>query len=98
MLLRVTGFKGDRPQLSVVGCGARREREQGGEKDPAARRRPKAAREAYFLYVERAAEGERLEAAVARVYRDGKVLTPDQGGTANTREMAQAVLAAYRNA
>ena len=43
-------------------------------------------------------EGERLEAAVARVYRDGKVLTPDQGGTANTREMAQAVLAAYRNA
>ena len=44
------------------------------------------------------AEGERLEAAVARVYRDGKVLTPDQGGTAKTREMAQAVLAAYRNA
>jgi isocitrate/isopropylmalate dehydrogenase len=43
-------------------------------------------------------EGERLEAAVARVYRDGKVLTPDQGGTAKTREMAQAVLAAYRNA
>ena len=44
------------------------------------------------------AEGERLEAAVARVYLDSKVLTPDQGGTANTREMAQAVLAAYRNA
>jgi isocitrate/isopropylmalate dehydrogenase len=45
-----------------------------------------------------AAAGERLEAAVARVYRDGKVLTPDQGGTARTRDMAQAVLAAYRNA
>jgi isocitrate/isopropylmalate dehydrogenase len=42
------------------------------------------------------AEAERLEAAVARVYRDGKTLTPDQGGTARTREMAQAILAAYR--
>jgi hypothetical protein len=42
------------------------------------------------------AEAQRLEAAVGRVYRDGKVLTPDQGGTAKTREMAQAVLAAYR--
>jgi hypothetical protein len=29
----------------------------GGEKGPAARRRPKAAREAYSLYVECAAEG-----------------------------------------
>ena len=28
-----------------------------GEKDPVARRRPKEAREAYSLYVERAAEG-----------------------------------------
>jgi isocitrate/isopropylmalate dehydrogenase len=45
-----------------------------------------------------AAEGRRLEAAVARVYRDGNALTPDQGGTATTREMAHAVLAAYRNA
>jgi isocitrate/isopropylmalate dehydrogenase len=43
------------------------------------------------------AEGARLEAAVARVYGDGKVLTPDQGGRASTREFAQAVLAAYRN-
>ena len=42
------------------------------------------------------AEAQRLEAAVGRVYRDGKVLTPDQGGTARTRELAQAVLAAYR--
>jgi isocitrate/isopropylmalate dehydrogenase len=40
-------------------------------------------------------EGRRLEAAVGRVYRDGKTLTPDQGGTAKTREVAQAVLAAY---
>jgi isocitrate dehydrogenase len=43
-------------------------------------------------------EAARLEAALARVYRDGKVLTPDQGGSAGTRAMAQAVLAAYRNA
>jgi len=42
------------------------------------------------------AEAQRLEAAVGRVYRDGKVLTPDQGGSARTRDMAQAVLAAYR--
>src|SRR5258707_8829971 len=42
------------------------------------------------------AEAQRLEAAVARVYRDGKVLTPDQGGSARTRDMAQAGLAAYR--
>src|SRR6266581_230403 len=44
-----------------------------------------------------AAEAERLQAAVARVYRDGKALTPDQRGTATTKEMAGAVLAAYRN-
>ena len=43
------------------------------------------------------AEAARLEGAVARVYRDGKVLTADQGGTASTKEMAAAVLAAYRN-
>jgi 3-isopropylmalate dehydrogenase len=42
------------------------------------------------------AEAERLQAAVGRIYREGKVLTPDQGGTARTRDMAQAVLAAYR--
>jgi isocitrate/isopropylmalate dehydrogenase len=45
-----------------------------------------------------AAEAERLTAAVARVYRDGTALTPDQGGTAGTKDMARAVLAAYRNA
>jgi len=44
-----------------------------------------------------AAEAARLERALARVYRDGKMLTPDQRGTATTRQMAAAVLAAYRN-
>jgi isocitrate/isopropylmalate dehydrogenase len=43
-----------------------------------------------------AQEAARLEAAVARVYRDGKALTRDQGGTATTKQMAAAVLAAYR--
>jgi len=41
-----------------------------------------------------AAEAARLQAAVARVYRDGKALTPDQRGTATTKQMAAAVLAA----
>src|SRR5437899_4284765 len=44
-----------------------------------------------------AAEAERLQAAVARVYRDGKALTPHHRGTATTKEMAGAVLAAYRD-
>jgi isocitrate/isopropylmalate dehydrogenase len=44
------------------------------------------------------AEADRLRAAVGRVYRDGTTLTPDQGGGAKTHDMAQAVLAAYRNA
>src|SRR2546425_5174962 len=44
-----------RPVFNLEGC--RRTRCQSEEKGPAARRRPKAAREAYFLYVERAAEG-----------------------------------------
>jgi isocitrate/isopropylmalate dehydrogenase len=43
------------------------------------------------------AEAARLESAVARVYRDGKSLTPDQGGSARTRDLARAVLDAYRN-
>ncbi len=43
------------------------------------------------------AEAAGLEAAVARVYRDGAALTPDQGGSATTKQMAAAVLAAYRN-
>ncbi len=44
-----------------------------------------------------ASEASRLEAALARVYRDGKTVTPDQGGTATTKQMAAAVLAAYRS-
>ena len=44
-----------------------------------------------------ASEATRLEAALARVYRDGKTLTPDQGGAASTKQMTAAVLAAYRN-
>ena len=43
------------------------------------------------------AEAQRLEAAVARVYRDGKTLTLDQGGKASTKEFEHAVLEAYRN-
>src|SRR3989442_2320112 len=42
-----------------------------------------------------AAEAERLQAAVARVYRDGQALTPDQRGTATTNEMAGAGPAPY---
>jgi isocitrate/isopropylmalate dehydrogenase len=42
-------------------------------------------------------EAQRLEAALARVYKDGKALTPDQGGTATTQQMGAAVLGAYRN-
>ena len=44
-----------------------------------------------------AGEAKRLEAALARVYRDGKTLTPDQGGAASTKQTAAAVLAAYRH-
>ena len=43
------------------------------------------------------AEAQRLDAAVARVYRDGKTLTADQGGKASTKEFERAVLEAYRN-
>jgi isocitrate dehydrogenase (NAD+) len=39
-------------------------------------------------------EAARLESAVARVYREGRMLTADQGGKATTRQFAQAVLAA----
>lgn len=42
------------------------------------------------------AEASRLEAAVARVYADGKHLTRDQGGTATTKELCRAVLDALR--
>ncbi len=42
------------------------------------------------------AEAQRLEAAVARVYRDGRHLTRDQGGTATTREFCKATLEALK--
>jgi isocitrate/isopropylmalate dehydrogenase len=42
------------------------------------------------------AEARQLEAGVARVYRDGKALTADQGGKASTKEFTRAVLDAYR--
>jgi isocitrate/isopropylmalate dehydrogenase len=42
-------------------------------------------------------EATRLEAAVARVYRDGKALTPDQGGSGTTKGFCAAALAALRN-
>jgi isocitrate/isopropylmalate dehydrogenase len=38
-----------------------------------------------------AAEGHRLELAVERVYANGRVLTPDQGGSASTTEFCAAV-------
>jgi isocitrate dehydrogenase (NAD+) len=37
-------------------------------------------------------EAQTLEKAVAKVYREGKHLTADQGGKANTKEFAEAVL------
>jgi len=43
------------------------------------------------------AEAARLEAAVARVYRDGTTLTADQGGKASTKDFTRAVLDAYLN-
>jgi isocitrate/isopropylmalate dehydrogenase len=44
-----------------------------------------------------AAEAERLEAAVARVYRVGKHLTADQGGNGTTTGFVSAVLDALKN-
>jgi isocitrate dehydrogenase (NAD+) len=38
--------------------------------------------------------GRAIEAAVARVYREGKRLTPDLGGASTTREFTEAVIAA----
>jgi isocitrate/isopropylmalate dehydrogenase len=41
------------------------------------------------------ADASRLDAAVRKVYADGRVLTPDQGGTAKTSEFARAVVANF---
>ena len=37
--------------------------------------------------------GARLDAAVRKVYAEGRILTPDQGGTAKTAEFTRAVIA-----
>ena len=42
--------------------------------------------------------GRAIEAAVVRVYREGKVLTPDLGGTSTTEGFAEAVIAALGRA
>ena len=39
------------------------------------------------------AEADKIERAVFRVFEDGKVLTPDQGGSASTTEFVDAVAA-----
>jgi isocitrate/isopropylmalate dehydrogenase len=36
--------------------------------------------------------GARLDSAVRKVYADGRVLTPDQGGSAKTSEFTRAVI------
>src|SRR5258708_9867339 len=43
-------------------------------------------------YLDFADAGARLDAAVRKVYADGRVLTPDQGGTAKTAEFTRAVI------
>lgn len=42
-------------------------------------------------YVDREEAADRLERAIAAVYADGEALTPDQGGSASTTEMVEAV-------
>ncbi len=44
-------------------------------------------------YLDFAEAGRRLEAAVRKVYSDGRVLTPDQGGRAKTADFAREVIA-----
>ncbi len=46
-------------------------------------------------YLEFVAEAERLESSLAKVYEQGKALTPDQGGGATTTEFCDAVAAEY---
>jgi isocitrate/isopropylmalate dehydrogenase len=43
-------------------------------------------------YMGFSADASRLDAAVRKVYADGRVLPPDQGGTAKTAEFARAVI------
>ena len=47
-------------------------------------------------YLGLAEQGAQLEAAVERVYAEGRTLTPDQGGSASTEQFAEAVVAALR--
>ncbi len=42
------------------------------------------------------AVAERVEQALHRVYREGRRLTPDVGGTATTQEFTSAVVGALR--
>ena len=44
-------------------------------------------------YLGFSADASRLDAAVRKVYAEGRVLTPDQGGTAKTSEFTRAVIA-----
>jgi 3-isopropylmalate dehydrogenase len=46
-------------------------------------------------YLDFATEAQRLEASIARVYEQGKVLTPDQGGSATTTEFCEAVASEF---
>jgi len=47
-------------------------------------------------YLKMPKEAQALEKAVAKVYREGKHLTADQGGKATTKEFAGAVLKAIQ--
>jgi isocitrate dehydrogenase (NAD+) len=44
-------------------------------------------------YLGFATDASRLDAAVRKVYADGRVLTPDQGGSAKTSDFTRAVIA-----
>jgi len=44
-------------------------------------------------YLGLSAASKRFEDAIRKVYAGGKLLTPDQGGTAKTKELTRAVMA-----
>ncbi len=46
-------------------------------------------------YLDFAPQAQRLESALARVYEEGRVLTPDQGGSSSTTEFCDAVAAEF---